>query len=65
MIIQIETDENNYYKSVDKFEKTLIEWLLWKNKGNITKAALNAGLDQSGLYYKIRKLEIDVKQFKK
>lgn len=65
MIINIEIEPHKYKDAVDKFELLVIRALLYKYKGNVTKAALNAGLDKSGLYYKIRKLGIDRKQFKK
>ncbi len=49
---------------LDLVEKPLIEVVLEKTEGNQSRAAKILGLNRNTLYTKIRKLNIEVEQFK-
>lgn len=54
--------EKNLHKDImNKIEKTLIETILLKNRGDIDKASLQLGLKKTELNQKIKKLKISTK----
>jgi DNA-binding protein Fis len=64
----IESDlflERNFYKKViESIEKLLIEVVLGKTKGNQIKAAKILGINRNTLRIKIKKLKINLKEYK-
>ncbi|MBU1147772.1 MAG: hypothetical protein KKD11_05405 [Candidatus Omnitrophica bacterium] len=58
-------NEGELYKFLlDIFEKPLIEKVLYKTEGNQLKAARILGINRNTLHSKIKKLKIDVRDFK-
>ena len=57
--------ERNFYKKViESIERLLIEVVLGKTKGNQIKATKILGINRNTLRIKIKKLKINLKEYK-
>jgi Nif-specific regulatory protein len=62
---RLNAEENALERRVSDYEKTIIINALARTKGNRTTAAKLLGTTKRVLTYKVRKYEIDCKQFKR
>ena len=61
----IDNKRGRLYKHIlDMVEKPLLEMVLKKTDGNQMKAAKLLGINRNTLHSKIKKLDIDIKEFK-
>jgi DNA-binding protein Fis len=61
----IQKDTKHLYKHIlEIVEKPLIEMVLKETSGNQKKAAILLGINRNTLYGKIKKLKINIKEFK-
>ncbi|MBU1085983.1 MAG: hypothetical protein KKD05_00515 [Candidatus Omnitrophica bacterium] len=64
-IFFIKKDTKHLYKHlIEIVEKPLIEMVLKETCGNQKKAAVLLGINRNTLYVKIKKLKINIKEFK-
>jgi two-component system nitrogen regulation response regulator GlnG len=57
-------EKNVYKKVIERIEKLLIQTILEKTKGNQIKAAEILGINRNTLRTKIKKLDINLKEYK-
>jgi DNA-binding NtrC family response regulator len=63
--IKIDSEDLDYQKGKDEFEKKFIIEALRRNKGRLNQTALQANIPKKTLQRKIQKYEIDLSEFKK
>lgn len=58
--ITIKSESNDYKEIMHQFEKDLLTQALKRNSGNMNKTAKEFNLSRQCLYYKLKRLEIDI-----
>jgi DNA-binding NtrC family response regulator/orotate phosphoribosyltransferase len=50
--------KNRFRQAMEEYERRLVQWLLDKHKGNVTRAVEDAGISRKTLYEKMKKMGI-------